>query len=307
MSSIQADEALPAVRETAGTPLDVSVKSFKDGLDRRKVNRAALMEWVGAALVEGTDYGRIKVGGKTSKPSLWKPGAEKICGMLGVTVHFPTMPDYEQAVIHGVDLKQILLRCEIHDAFGNKVAEGAGARALSKDSGDLNKALKMAAKSAHIDATLRMAGLSEVFTQDLEDMTPSSVGHDEGEDRRPVEDDRPALIACPGCGQDGIIRSKYPRKGESILGWYCLKCKQNFKFEEVTARPWDAADKKEAEAELLDAQNTPAPNATTIEEKVKNVFTKVADPKGQSKAAAALNKKLGEPSKDDEAEARDLF
>lgn len=28
----------------------------------------------------------------------------------------------------------------------------------------------MAEKSAHIDATLRMAGLSEVFTQDLEDM-----------------------------------------------------------------------------------------------------------------------------------------
>ncbi len=28
----------------------------------------------------------------------------------------------------------------------------------------------MAEKSAHIDATLRMAGLSEVFTQDIEDM-----------------------------------------------------------------------------------------------------------------------------------------
>lgn len=28
----------------------------------------------------------------------------------------------------------------------------------------------MASKSAHIDATLRLAGLSEVFTQDLEDM-----------------------------------------------------------------------------------------------------------------------------------------
>jgi hypothetical protein len=44
----------------------------------------------------------------------------------------------------------------------------------------------MAEKSAHIDATLRMAGLSEVFTQDLEDMTngenvAAQAGHKEGD------------------------------------------------------------------------------------------------------------------------------
>ena len=41
---------------------------------------------------------------------------------------------------------------------------------MDKDKGDINKSLKMAEKSAHIDATLRIAGLSEIFTQDLEDM-----------------------------------------------------------------------------------------------------------------------------------------
>src|SRR5690606_16916369 len=56
------------------------------------------------------------------------------------------------------------------DSHERTVAEGIGARSVQQDSGDLNKALKMAGKSAHIDATLRMAGLSEVFTQDLEDM-----------------------------------------------------------------------------------------------------------------------------------------
>jgi hypothetical protein len=53
--------------------------------------------------------------------------------------------------------------------MGQVVAEGVGARNLNQDYGDFNKALKMAEKSAHIDATLRLAGLSEVFTQDLED------------------------------------------------------------------------------------------------------------------------------------------
>jgi len=158
----------------AASPLDLPAEVFRAGLDRRRENRAALMEWVRAALVEGVDYGRIQTRRGPSKPSLWKPGAEKICGMLGVTVHFPTLHDYEQAALHGVELKQVIMRCEIRDASGHVVADGIGARSLKQDYGDINKALKMAEKSAHIDATLRMAGLSEVFTQDLEDMiTPA--------------------------------------------------------------------------------------------------------------------------------------
>jgi hypothetical protein len=49
-------------------------------------------------------------------------------------------------------------------------AEGTGARRIAQDSGDINKSFKMAEKSSHIDATLRVAGLSELFTQDIEDM-----------------------------------------------------------------------------------------------------------------------------------------
>ena len=128
------------------------------------------MEWIRSAMVEGVDYGVIQTKRGPSKPSLWKPGAEKICGMLGVTIHFPTLHDYEQAALHGVEIKNIIIRSEIRDAAGRVVADGVGARTLAQDYGDLNKALKMAEKSAHIDATLRMAGLSEVFTQDLEDM-----------------------------------------------------------------------------------------------------------------------------------------
>lgn len=179
------DESPPlAIVPTHASPLDLPIEVFRAGLDRRKENRAALMEWVRAALVEGVDYGRIHVVSKDkckagrnctnpahfSKPSLFKPGAEKICGMLGVTVHYPTLHDYEQAALHGVALAHIIVRCEIRDASGRVVADGVGARSLKQDYGDLNKALKMAEKSAHIDATLRMAGLSEVFTQDMEDM-----------------------------------------------------------------------------------------------------------------------------------------
>ena len=64
----------------------------------------------------------------------------------------------------------IILKCELHTGNGFVAAEGTGARRVDQDRGDINKSLKMAVKSAHIDATLRVAGLSELFTQDIEDM-----------------------------------------------------------------------------------------------------------------------------------------
>ena len=199
----QAVESLP-VQSGAASPLDLPAEVFRSGLDRRKENRSALMDWVRSAMVEGVDYGKIHVvrrdkcsAGKHctnpnhfSKPSLFKPGAEKICGMLGVSVHFPTLHDYEQAALHGVSLVHVIVRCEIKDAGGRVVADGVGARSLKQDYGDINKSLKMAEKSAHIDATLRMAGLSEVFTQDIEDMTNGQNMEEKtknkGQDRVPV-------------------------------------------------------------------------------------------------------------------------
>lgn len=168
----------------SANPLDLPATTFQEGLDRRKQNRAALMAWIRDALVDGSDFGRIHIASRSkcqagascqnpshfSKSSLFKPGAEKICGMLGVTVRYPSLPEYEKAALTGANLSQIIIRCEIVDGSGRVVADGIGARIISQDNGDINKSLKMAEKSAHVDATLRMAGLSEVFTQDIEDM-----------------------------------------------------------------------------------------------------------------------------------------
>jgi hypothetical protein len=153
-------------------PLDIATTEFNDSLNRRSENRDLLMQWIKNALVDKTDYGSVPTKRGPSKPSLRKPGAEKICGMLGLAVQFPTLDQYERAAVNGTEIKQIILRCELVDSYGCIVASGIGARNISQDYGDLNKALKMAAKSAQIDATLRCAGLSEIFTQDLEDMPP---------------------------------------------------------------------------------------------------------------------------------------
>lgn len=203
-------------------PLDLAPATFKEGLARRKENRTALMDWVRSAMVEGIDFGRIHVVSKDkcrlgrncnipghwSKPVLFKPGAEKICGMLGVTPTFPTLKDYEDAAVKGVKIDNIILRCEIVNASGMVIAQGTGARQVSKDYGDLNKSLKMAEKSGHIDATLRMAGLSEVFTQDLEDMTGNGQG-EAGNDPQPGSPDQPTK-AAPASGQPPLPADKKP-------------------------------------------------------------------------------------------------
>lgn len=171
--------------------LDIKPSLFKSGLERRKKNRDALIDWIKSALVEGTDFGRIHVIKRDrcdkgaycdnpyhfSKPSLWKAGAEKIAGMLGLRVTWPTLKAYEERIIRGEPITEILLRCELINAEGVVVAEGIGGRT---NDGDLNKALKMAKKSGQIDAVLNVGGLSEVFTQDLEDMDPDKLG--EGRD-----------------------------------------------------------------------------------------------------------------------------
>lgn len=193
-------------------PLDLAPAEFREALARRGDNRRALIEWVRSSLVDGVDFGAVPLRrGGFSKPSLRKPGAEKICGMLGVTASFPTLKDYEAAVIDSRPLPQIVLRCHLVSADGQIVADGVGARSVEQDQGDINKALKMAAKSAHIDATLRMAGLSEIFTQDLEDMPHALL---EGDATPP-----PAAAPVAGGGAAAPAREERPQR-ERAASWH---------------------------------------------------------------------------------------
>lgn len=192
------------------SPMDYPVERFSQALARREDNRKALLEWIQDNLKAGIDFGQIHVVGKDkcrlaregranecanprhwSKPSMFKPGAEKICGMLGLIPRFPNLHEYEKSVLAGTEIKMVILKCELHTGSGFVAAEGTGARRVAQDDkGDINKSLKMAEKSAHIDATLRVACLSELFTQDLEDMpngTKQEIQPDTGKQAPPPQ------------------------------------------------------------------------------------------------------------------------
>ncbi|HHU23255.1 MAG TPA: hypothetical protein GXZ52_07590 [Clostridiales bacterium] len=121
-------------------------------------------------LHQGHDFGIIP---GTDKPTLLKPGAEKILMMMGLQSEFEIVDstrDFEKGFF------QYQVRCRL--LKGDMViTEGLGAcntrekKYLKMDPYTMdNTVLKMAKKRALVDAALLVASLSDVFTQDLEDM-----------------------------------------------------------------------------------------------------------------------------------------
>lgn len=158
---------------------------------------------VQSTLKQGHDYDTIP---GTQKPTLLKPGAEKILMLMGLTSEYEIVEkveDYEKEVF------AYTIRC-ILSKGDYKIAEGLGSCNSKEDKyrwrwvkeediplgedkdmlksrttkwgstqyriendeicSQANTILKMAKKRAQIDATLTVAALSEVFTQDIEDM-----------------------------------------------------------------------------------------------------------------------------------------
>ncbi len=151
-------------------------------------------------LKKGHDFGEVP---GTSKPTLLKPGGEKICMLFGLNPEYEflqTTEDYDK------EFFSYNIRCTLF-RNGQPVAQGVGScnskekkyRFINVDEipenyigqseqitdkygrtkykinnpdicSLVNTILKMAKKRAFIDTVLQVASLSEVFTQDVEDM-----------------------------------------------------------------------------------------------------------------------------------------
>jgi len=98
-------------------PLDIDVEQVSTGLAKIK----AFQEVVRKQLVAGHDFGRIP---GTAKPSLWKPGAEKLCKLLGLADSYQvtnSIEDFEKGFFH------YQVTCELHSIqTGTLIAQGLG-------------------------------------------------------------------------------------------------------------------------------------------------------------------------------------
>ncbi len=193
------DQALviaEATTLTPGGPILADPAALAKSLETYTASRAVLLAWLDQNLTPGVDYQLIhrKTGygqnkrdcenkaDKTSKTcpkcggkaTLCKPGSEKLCGLLRLRPVFKSDTDtWEMLGRPEGDNTTVCLVCELVAESGEVIAEGRGCRRLATDYGDVNKTIKMVQKSAQTDAVLRVGGLSEVFTQDLEDATPT--------------------------------------------------------------------------------------------------------------------------------------
>lgn len=173
----------------------------KDILESQEATRALIAE----TLLEGRDYGMIP---GIKKPSLFKPGAERVGIAFGC---YPRYRIIEQEIDHdrpvewrkkkrvynnahkgdrsfteaeetgqSLGLYRYVVECEIVERVTNRVVGACigvcstmEAKYVDRPRECENTALKMAEKRAHVGAVLNAFGLSEQFTQDVEDLPPA--------------------------------------------------------------------------------------------------------------------------------------
>lgn len=172
-------------------PFDQDPAQFALQVQQRGQNYEALITWLCSHMVLGEDIVQVHFVKKSncgaggppnctpttnpfhwSDPDLSKKGAEKICGLLGLSTRFLGMEDFRRMALKGVKIQDVICDCELAGASGVAMSQGTGACNIDEVSGSLNNAMKRAAKRAHVDAVKRIAGLSGIATEMKRRMPP---------------------------------------------------------------------------------------------------------------------------------------
>lgn len=168
------DESHALVRTSADelvlrpTPIDALIER-KEHLD----------EAVRKLMKEGSDFGTIP--GCGPKRTLLKPGAEKACAAFGLAPKF----EIDRRDLADGHREYVIVSEVVSIASGVAVGQGVGSCSTMESryrfrrgvenpniADTYNTVLKIAKKRALVDAVLTTLGMSDLFTQDLEDIGP---------------------------------------------------------------------------------------------------------------------------------------
>lgn len=132
----------------------------------------SIQQFISRIMTADVDFGTIP---GTRKPTLLKPGAEKLTAFFGLAPEFDVtvrIEQWEEQFFH-YEIKCRLVR------DGQVRGEGLGSsntresKYRNRPAADVvNTVLKIAKKRALVDAVLNTTGASQFFTQDVEDMEP---------------------------------------------------------------------------------------------------------------------------------------
>jgi hypothetical protein len=221
------------------TPLDLPAETFTNALNRREQNRKTLLKWIQDNLQSDIHYGRIHLDQRCpyaragipfrcsnfshwSRPMLFKGGAELIINVLGLTACYPNLYQYELACVHKQEISRVILKCELKTSNGTVVAEGSGARHIRDEGWSLNKAVRMAAKSAFIDATIQVSGLSGVFIKTHQHALTKEIDRHQNDPTNRSDCNRDNLPKMSNCSstlpEDNFITQKQKELIDKIAG-----------------------------------------------------------------------------------------
>jgi hypothetical protein len=184
-----------------------------------KKQRQELAAYIKSELSEGVDFGTIP--GCGSKPSLFKPGAEKLLNLFSlgsrIASSWRDIDHQNQRITVGYTMEVY------HLASGKAISQCEGsANSMERKYSTqpymnmLNTLMKMAQKRAVVGAAILAVHGSDFFTQDLED-DPAAFHRDAGPSPRPNPQANPLARSgafCSVCGGE-LVMSK------SGAGYYC--------------------------------------------------------------------------------------
>jgi hypothetical protein len=166
---------------------DLAVRFSDKAVEAMKVQREQLKMFIKGQMVEGVDFGTIP---GTPKPSLYKPGAEKLANIFQLGSRIVGEPEkiIDQ---EGPGFAMFTYTVEIfHIPTGKAIAQCQGSANSQEKKykrvalGDLfNTLQKMAQKRAYVGAIVSACGASDFFTQDLEDMRGTGIVPESPEDQ----------------------------------------------------------------------------------------------------------------------------
>lgn len=154
-----------SIKESIVPSLAISLVEAKERIN-------LLQQFVKEMMIKGQDYGIIE---GYKKPTLLKPGAEKLCDIFGFSKHVSIINRIEnwEKGIFAYEIKVTLVSKQTNfiEAEGIGTCNSKEKYFIGQDPFSIvNTLMKMAKKRALIDAVLSATRASGIFTQDIEEL-----------------------------------------------------------------------------------------------------------------------------------------
>jgi len=107
-----------ALQITVGAnSVQVTADTFKQFVS----NRTLISDFIKKQMTPGVDFGQVPGTGETSKPSLFKPGAEKLVFLYGLRLH----TDFERQIDPTTGHLTVFARTVVNSPFGDYLGDGS--------------------------------------------------------------------------------------------------------------------------------------------------------------------------------------